>query len=83
MQVGSLRESLLERRQQQHNTGQLWDKLSLTQKFATSTLTQSGYEMAFLRSSQAGNLAVLISDDSTATISAEGEINTNPNICLR
>lgn len=82
MHARKLRESLLERRQY-NNTSELWDQLSLTQKFAASTLTQSGYEIAFIRSSQIENLAVFLYENNTATISNDGEINTSPNLTLR
>ena len=82
MHARKLRESLLERRQY-NNTSELWDQLSLTQKFAASTLTQSGYEIAFIRSSQIENLAVFLYENNTATISNDGEINISPNLTLR
>lgn len=82
MQACQLRESLLERRQSTH-TSNLWNNLSLTQKFAASTLTQSGFEIAFIRNSQAGNLAVFSCENNTVTVSSEGEINTSPNISIR
>lgn len=81
MQACQLRESLLERRQ--NNASPLWNNLSLTQKFAASTLAQSGYEIAFIRASQTGNLAVFLCDGNIATISNDGEINTTPSISLR
>lgn len=82
MQAYSLREELLERRQPTSSSN-LWDKLSLTQKFAASTLTQSGYEMSFIRQSYEGNLAVFMNETNTATISHEGEINLSPDIRIR
>ena len=82
MHAYQLRESLLERRQN-NNASDLWASLSLTQKFAASSLIQSGYEMAFIRSTQADRLAVFLHDDNTATVSSEGKINTSPNIVLR
>lgn len=77
------REVLLERRQYVPEQSNLWDKLSLAQKFATSSLTQFGYDLTFIRSSKAGNVAVLLCDSNAATISDDGEINTSPNITIR
>lgn len=77
------REVLLERRQYTPEQSNLWDKLSLAQKFATSSLTQFGYDLAFIRSSKAGKVAILRCDSNTATISDDGEIDTSPNIIIR
>ncbi len=77
------REVLLERRQYTPEQSNLWDKLSLAQKFATSSLTQFGYDLAFIRSSKAGKIAVLVCDNNAATISDDGEIDTAPGITIR
>lgn len=83
MQAVLEREVLLERRQYTAEQSNLWDKLSLAQKFATGSLTQFGYDLAFIRNNKSGNLAVLVCDNSAATISDDGEINTSPNIIIR
>ncbi|MDO6425991.1 hypothetical protein Q4489_03155 [Thalassotalea sp. 1_MG-2023] len=77
------RELLLERRHYQPEHSMLWDKLSLAQKFAASSLTQFGYDLSFIRASNAGSLAVLMCDGNVATISDEGEIDTSPAITIR
>lgn len=77
------REVLLERRQYTPQQINLWDKLSLAQKFATSSLTQFGYDLTFIRNSRDGSLAILLCDNNTATITDDGEINTSPNITIR
>nr|WP_184423482.1 hypothetical protein [Thalassotalea piscium] len=74
---------LLERRHYTPEQASLWDKLSLAQKFAASSLTQFGYDLAFIRTSAVGSIAVLLCDQSPATISDDGEINTNPEIIIR
>jgi len=83
MQALASREVLLERRQSfpQHST--LWERLSLAQKFAASSLTQFGYDLAFIRNSNAGSLAILMCNGNAATISTEGEIDTAPDIIIR
>lgn len=83
MQATLEREVLLERRQYVGEQASLWDKLSLAQKFATSSLTQFGYDLAFIRNSNAGSMAVLLRDGNAATISNDGEIDTSPNIVIR
>ena len=84
MQAVVEREVLLERRQYTPEQSSLWDKLSLAQKFAASSLTQFGYDIAFIRNSQAsGSLAILLCDGNAATINHEGEINTSPGITIR
>ena len=77
------REVLLERRQYTPEQSNLWDKLSLAQKFATSSLTQFGYDLAFIRGSKTGNIAILVCNNNAATIANDGEINTSPNITIR
>ncbi|GHE88701.1 hypothetical protein [Thalassotalea profundi] len=83
MQAIMEREVLLERRHYTPEQATLWDKLSLAQKFAASSLTQFGYNLAFIRTSTTGSLAVLLCDQNPATISDDGEINTSPEIVIR
>jgi hypothetical protein len=83
MQVIPQREILLERRQQSVIVETLWGKLSLAQKFAASSLAQFGYDLTYIRNSNAGNLAILLCNGNAATISNEGEIETSPNIVIR
>jgi hypothetical protein len=83
MQESSQREHFLERRYYTPQQSQWWDRLTLAQKFAASSLTQFGYDLAFVRSNLAGSMAVLLCDSRAATISDDGEINTNPDISIR
>lgn len=83
MQAVMEREALLERRVNVEEQSTLWDKLSLAQKFAASSLTQFGYDLAYIREQQGGSTAILLCDNNTATISSDGEINTAPSIQLR
>jgi len=84
MQATVQRETLLERRQQTNIIADtLWNKLSLAQKFAASSLTQFGYDLTYIRNSNVGSLAILLCNDNAATISSEGEINTSPGIVIR
>ncbi|XQW85039.1 hypothetical protein ACOYR1_18245 [Thalassotalea piscium] len=77
------REVLLERRHYTPEQATLWDKLSLAQKFAASSLTQFGYDLVFIRTGTVGNIAVLVCDGNPATITDDGEINTSPEIIIR
>ena len=77
------REMLLERRHYSSDKAQLWDKLTLAQKFAASSLTQFGYDLAFIRTNNAGSLAILLCDGNAATILDDGEIDTSPDIYIR
>jgi hypothetical protein len=83
MQAQMQREALLERRHFTPEQSTLWDKLSLAQKFAASSLTQFGYDLAFIRSNTEGSLAILMCDKNTATITDDGEIDTSPAITIR
>ncbi len=73
----------LERRESHSEQSDVWEDLTLAQKFAASSLTQFGYELIFIRDSQANSLAVLMCNENIATISKAGEINTAPSINLR
>lgn len=83
MQAALTREVLLERRSFEPDQAALWDKLTLAQKFAASSLSQFGYELAFIRSGNEGNVAVMLCDGNAATIVDDGQINTAPNIHVR
>ncbi|QOL26282.1 hypothetical protein LP316_02970 [Thalassotalea sp. LPB0316] len=83
MQALREREVLLERRQYCPEQSALWDKLTLAQKFAASSLTQFGYDLTFIRNSNRGSVAVLLCNGNAATISDDGEINTAPDIQIR
>jgi hypothetical protein len=83
MQALSDRETLLERRQYTHEQVTLWDKLSLAQKFAASSMTQFGYDLSFIRNSNNGSIAVLQCNDKAATINSEGDVDTSPDIIIR
>lgn len=83
MQALCEREVLLERRQYSAEQATLWDKLTLAQKFAASSLTQFGYDLTFIRNSSRGSLAVLLCNGNAATITSEGEIDTAPDIKIR
>ncbi|GAA0813368.1 hypothetical protein GCM10009111_08650 [Colwellia asteriadis] len=84
MHAVAVRDDLLERRQTAANEAvDIWDNLTLAQKFSASSLTQFGYELAFIRADSLGCLAILLCNDNIATISKTGEIDTSPAISLR
>jgi hypothetical protein len=84
MAVVMQREDLLERRiVTQRCYDDLWEELTLAQKFAASSLTQFGYKINFIRDFHDSHLAVLSCNENIAVISKGGEINTHPNIKIR
>ncbi|MGJ8693065.1 MAG: hypothetical protein ACSHW0_11355 [Thalassotalea sp.] len=83
MQALLEREVLLERRQYNPEKSALWDKLTLAQKFAASSLAQFGYNLAFIRNSSLGTMAVMLCDGNAATIVDDGQIDTSPDIIIR
>lgn len=83
MQTTLEREVLLERRLYSSDQSDLWDRLSLSQKFAATSLTQFGYALAFIRNSSNSSTAILLCNGNPATITADGEINTSPQITIR
>ena len=62
---------------------QLWARLTLSQQFSASSLNQYGFDLAFIRITESGPLAVLFCEDTPATIDNHGEIDTSPTIIIR
>jgi len=84
MTLAMQREELLERRQEVPiDADVLWEKLTLAQKFATSSLTQFGYKLSFIRDCHDTHVAILTCNGNIATITNGGEINTSPNVKIR
>ena len=83
MEERQFRDPLIERRHHQEQHEELWTHLTIAQKFSASSLSKYGYELAFIRRSAAGNVAVMLLDGNATTISCDGEINTSPDITIR
>ncbi len=84
MAIAMQREDLLERRVPvQGDFDDLWEELTLAQKFSASSLTQFGYKLNFIRDFHDTHIAVLSCNDNIAVISKGGEINTHPTIEIR
>ncbi len=83
MQISANAQSLHERRNYKPERSALWDRMSMSQKFSASSLTQFGYELTCIRNANQGNIAVLICGENIATISNDGEINTSSGIVVR
>ncbi|NQY63658.1 MAG: hypothetical protein HRT38_07955 [Alteromonadaceae bacterium] len=77
------RDELIERRHMTAEQQFCWDKLTMAQKFSAGSLSKYGYDLAFVRSSAAGNIAVLLRDGCCAVILNTGEVNTAPDISIR
>ncbi len=74
----------LDRRHYTPAQSEVWERLSLSQKFSTSSLNQFGYDLAFIRNENTDNsIAILLCGETVATVSIEGDINTNPDIIIR
>jgi len=76
------RDILIERRQP-HQEKNLWHQLTLSQRFSASSLSNSGYHLAFIRCSKGRSFAVLIKGSYCTTIADDGDINTKPIIHVR
>lgn len=83
MEKRKIRDPLIERRSYQGNFQDLWSELTLAQKFSASSLSKYGYELAFIRHSSAGNIAIMLLDDNATIITCDGDINTTPDIVIR
>ncbi len=83
MAAAKNRDPLIERRYYQNDYQSLWSELTLAQKFSASSLSKYGYELAFIRHSAAGNIAVMLLNDNASTISCDGMIDSSPDIIIR
>ncbi|GLX77989.1 hypothetical protein tinsulaeT_13290 [Thalassotalea insulae] len=83
MESSKNRDPLIERRSHDSDYQSLWTELTLAQKFSASSLSKYGYELAFIRHSTAGNIAVMLLDDNASTISSDGMIDSSPDIIIR
>ncbi|MBU2871166.1 hypothetical protein [Colwellia sp. E2M01] len=78
------REQLLERREDKKiDTNELWEELTLAQKFAANSLLRLGYDLNWIRDVDETHLAILRCNDNVAVISKEGEVDTQPSIHIR
>lgn len=83
MHSSAVQNTYMERRQGNLSSHQLWGRLTLSQQFSASSLNQYGYDLAFIRNTEDGPLAILLCDSNAATIDNHGEINTSPTIVIR
>ncbi|WDE13555.1 hypothetical protein [Thalassomonas haliotis] len=72
-----------ERRHVSPNKHELWSQLNVSQQASVSSLYTYGYELAFIRISSQGKLAVMILNGSPIVIDDEGSINAHPEIQIR
>ncbi len=72
-----------ERRNSSLNNQMLWTNLNSAQKISASSLFYFGFRLIFIRESAIDQIVGLLLEDSLATINAEGDINTRPNMCIR
>jgi len=83
MEECKIRSPLFERRSGKEVNRELWPNLTLAQKSSVNNLEKYGYELAFIRSYEAGNVAVMLREDNATIITYEGDINTSSNIIIR
>ncbi|ABL98616.1 DUF4224 domain-containing protein [Shewanella amazonensis] len=62
---------------------QHWNIMTAEQKMSFYRLQAWGYRLLFVRSMPRGPLAVIAQDQELAAITADGELDTNPQIVLR
>lgn len=84
MTIAQEKEDIEERRQPALiENNELWEELTLAQKFAASSLTQFGYELNCIRDSDDTHIAILSCNEDIAVISKAGEIDTESNVRIR
>ncbi|WDE03632.1 hypothetical protein SG34_019910 [Thalassomonas viridans] len=72
-----------ERRHLSPSKHELWSQLNVSQQASVSSLYTYGYELAFIRVSSQGKIAVMILNGSPIVIDDEGTINPHPEIQIR
>ncbi|WP_126169244.1 hypothetical protein [Shewanella khirikhana] len=60
-----------------------WDTMTAEQKMSLYRLQTWGYRLLFVRNLPQGPLAIIAQDKDIATLDADGELNTRPEITLR
>jgi len=83
MEKLKFRNLLIERRLVKETNDELWSHLTLAQKFSVNDLQKYGYELAFIRCFETGNIAVMLREGNTTIITCEGDINTSSDIIIR
>lgn len=83
MEAMSKESVIQERRHNNPEKSGLWNKLSITQKFSATGLTQFGYDLSYVRKSDSGNIAIMLCGNNAATVNSEGDIDTSPEITIR
>ena len=83
MQMSANAQKLHERRGYKPERSALWDRMSMSQKFSASSLTQFGYELICLRKDINGHIAVLVCGTNVATINVDGDITSSSDIIIR
>ncbi|MFD2167984.1 hypothetical protein ACFSJY_17145 [Thalassotalea euphylliae] len=83
MAATPLQQPQQERRHSSPDRQLLLSRLSISQKYSVNSLSQYGYNFAFVRGADSTSLAVLTSDGHVATVNSQGEIDTDPSIIIR
>ncbi|PKG81376.1 hypothetical protein CXF85_18045 [Colwellia sp. 75C3] len=73
----------LDRRHSSPSKSALWNQLTIPQQFASASLNNFGYDLAYIRDSNINPMAILLCDSKVAVIDADGDINTDPSITIR
>lgn len=73
----------LERRHSSPSKSTLWNQLTVPQQFSSGSLTNFGYDLAYIRDQNTSPMAILLCDSKVAVIDEDGDINTAPNISIR
>lgn len=72
-----------ERRRIALNQTEWWERLSMDQKFGVYQLQKFGFDLAFIRNTDDGPLAVVRRGREFASVNHEGDVDLSPNIILR
>lgn len=72
-----------ERRNYALEPSQWWDRLSMDQKLGVYQLNKFGYDLAFIRNTLQGPLAIVRRNGDYATVDHTGDVDLQPEIVVR
>jgi hypothetical protein len=76
-------EKIIEKRKRQSGLGETLKMLNSAQSFALGAFGECGAELAFVRETADGNMAVVKKDNHLVTIDPKGQVDEHPNIKVR
>jgi len=75
--------AIQERRLTAKSINDLWEPLTVAQKYAVAELLRYGYQLKFVRQAHSYQVAIMELAGKVAAINSDGQIDTAPQLLLR